>query len=67
MMMGSWEACINYMTPLALHHIMEVDVHYGPGPQYDSGRVDWRPTYYHRADSVGLGFDRSSTGTNAVA
>ena len=66
MMMGSWEACINYMTPLGLHHIMEVDVHYGPGPQYDSGRVDWRPTYYHRADSIGLGFDRSSTGSNAV-
>lgn len=66
MMMGSWEACINYMTPLGLHHIMEVDVHYGPGPQYDSGRVDWRPTYYHRADSVGLGFDRSSSGSNAV-
>jgi alpha-glucuronidase len=66
MMMGSWNACINYMTPLGLHHIMEVDVHYGPGPQYDSGRVDWRPTYYHRADSVGLGFDRSSTGSNAV-
>ncbi|OGU27523.1 MAG: alpha-glucuronidase, partial [Ignavibacteria bacterium GWA2_54_16] len=35
MMMGSWEACINYMTPLGLHHIMEVDVHYGPGPDVD--------------------------------
>jgi alpha-glucuronidase len=66
MMMGSREACVNYMTPLGLHHIMEVDVHYGPGPQLDSGRVDWRSTYYHRADSIGLGFDRSSTGSNAV-
>jgi alpha-glucuronidase len=65
-MMGSWEACINYMTPLGLHHIMEVDVHYGPGPQHDLGREDWRSVYYHRADSNGLGFDRSSTGSNAV-
>ncbi len=65
-MMGSREACVNYMTPLGLHHIMEVDFHYGPGPQLDTGRVDWRSTYYHRADSVGLGFDRSSTGSNAV-
>jgi alpha-glucuronidase len=66
MMTGSWEACINYMTPLGLHHIMEVDVHYGPGPQHDTGRVDWRSVYYHRADSIGLGFDRSSSGSNAV-
>ena len=66
MMMGSREACVNYMTPLGLHHIMEVDVHYGPGPQNDRGREDWRSTYYHRADSIGLGFDRSSTGSNAV-
>ena len=66
MMMKSWEACINYMTPLGLHHIMQKDVHYDPGPQNDSGRTDWRSTYYHRADSIGLGFDRSTTGSNAV-
>lgn len=66
MMMGSWEACINYMTPLGLHHIMEADAHYGPGPQENLGREDWSPVYYHRADSSGLGFDRSSTGSNAV-
>jgi alpha-glucuronidase len=66
MMMGSWEACINYMTPLGLHHIMEVDVHYGPGPQHNRGREDWTSVYYHRADSVGVGFDRSSAGSNAV-
>ena len=65
-MMGSWEACINYMTPLGLHHIMEVDVHYGPGPQHNSGREDWRSVYYHRADSIGVGFERSCTGSNAV-
>jgi len=67
MMMGSWEACVNYMTPLGLHHIMQVDFHYGPGPDLDTGRVDWRSTYYHRADSLGLGYDRSSTGSNAVS
>lgn len=66
MMMGSWEACINYTTPLGLHHIMEVDVHYGPGPQHNSGKEDWTSVYYHRADSEGLGFDRSSSGSNAV-
>ncbi len=66
MMMGSWDACINYMTPLGLHHIMQVDFHYGPGPANDRGRQDWTSVYYHRADSVGLGFDRSSTGSNAV-
>ncbi|HVN49195.1 MAG TPA: alpha-glucuronidase family glycosyl hydrolase [Bacteroidota bacterium] len=64
MMLGSREACVNYMTPLGLHHIMQVGFHYGPMPQHDTGRIDWRSTYYHRADSIGLGFDRSSTGSN---
>jgi len=67
MMMGSREACVNYMTPLGLHHIMQVDFHYGPGPQHNEGREDWRSTYYHKADSIGLGFDRSSTGSGAVS
>ncbi len=67
MMMGSWEACIDYMTPLGLHHIMEEGLHYGPGPQHDKGRADWRSTYYHRADTIGLGFDRSGRGSGATA
>jgi len=66
MMLGSWEACINYMTPLGLHHIMQPDFHYGPGPDHAIGREDWRSTYYHRADSFGLGFNRSSSGSKAV-
>ncbi len=66
MMMGSREACVDYMEPLGLHHIMQTDFHYGPEPSYDKGRPDWTPVYYHRADSVGLGFDRSSSGSNAV-
>jgi alpha-glucuronidase len=68
MMMGSPEACVNYMTPLGLHHIMQAGFHYGPQPDYaKSSRLDWTSVYYHRADSVGLGFDRSSTGSNATS
>lgn len=70
MMMKSWEACINYMTPLGLHHQMAADHHYGPGPWVspDSGRrADWTSVYYHRADSIGVGFDRSATGSDAVS
>lgn len=67
MMLGSWEACINYMTPLGLHHIMQPGFHYGPGPDHSVGRLDWTSVYYHRADSIGLGFDRSSTGSNATS
>lgn len=68
MMMGSWEACVNYMTPLGLHHIMQAGFHYGPQPDYArSSRLDWTSVYYHRADSAGLGFDRSSSGSNATS
>ncbi len=68
MMMGSREACVNYMTPLGLHHIMQEGFHYGPQPSLDkSGRLDWTSVYYHRADANGIGFDRSSTGSNATA
>jgi alpha-glucuronidase len=68
MMMGSWEACVNYMTPLGLHHIMQPGFHYGPGPDHARNRRrDWTSVYYHRADSTGLGFDRSSSGSNAVS
>jgi alpha-glucuronidase len=68
MMMGSREACVNYMTPLGLHHIMQAGFHYGPQPDYaKSSRLDWTSVYYHRADGVGLGFDRSSSGSNATS
>jgi alpha-glucuronidase len=68
MMMGSWEVCVNYMTPLGLHHIMQEGFHYGPQPSLaKSGRLDWTSVYYHRADANGLGFDRSSTGSNATS
>lgn len=66
MMLGSWEACINYMTPLGLHHIMQEGFHYGPQPDFANSREDWTSVYYHKADSMGIGYDRSSTGSNAT-
>jgi alpha-glucuronidase len=68
MMMTSREAVVDYMTPLGLHHIMGRGHHYGPGPWVaGGGRADWTSVYYHRADSVGLGFDRTATGSDAVS
>jgi alpha-glucuronidase len=67
MMLESREAVVNYMTPLGLHHLMAWDHHYGPGPWIDQGRADWTSVYFHRADASGIGFDRSPTGSNAVA
>ena len=68
MMMASREATVNYMTPLGLHHLMARGHHYGPGPWVDGGpRADWTSVYYHRADRNGIGFDRTATGSNAVA
>ena len=68
MMMGSREAVVDYMTPLGLGHLMATDHHYGPGPWVnDLARPEWNPTYYHRADAGGIGFDRTATGANAVA
>jgi alpha-glucuronidase len=66
MMMSSREFAVNYMTPLGLHHIMYANIHYGPAPWVSRGRQDWTSVYYHRADSAGVGFDRTSTGSNAV-
>jgi alpha-glucuronidase len=68
MMMASREAVVDYMMPLGLHHLFDTGHHYGPGPWVDNlNRADWNPTYYHRADAAGVGFDRTKTGSNAVA
>ncbi len=68
MMMTSHEAAVDYMTPLGLHHLMGRGHHYGPGPWVQGGpRADWTSVYYHRADANGIGFDRTRTGSNAVA
>ncbi|HEU4995648.1 MAG TPA: alpha-glucuronidase family glycosyl hydrolase [Gemmatimonadaceae bacterium] len=66
MMLTSREAVVNYMTPLGLAHIMATGHHYGPGAWADAGRADWTPSYYHRADTLGIGFDRTATGSDAV-
>lgn len=68
MMVTSREACVNYMMPLGLHHIFKFDHHYGPEPDgfIASYPLEWCPVYYHKADAQGVGFDRSSKGTNAV-
>jgi alpha-glucuronidase len=68
MMLGSWEACVNYMTPLGLHHLMKEHHHYGPDPGFNRApRPDWNSTYYHRADADGIGFERTRRGSNNVA
>ena len=67
MMMNSRETAVNYMTPLGLHHQMAWDHHWGPGPWVNIGRLDWTSPYYSKADSFGIGFDRSSKGSNAVS
>ena len=68
MMMTSREACVNYMMPLGLQHIFKFDHHYGPEPDgfIASYPLEWCPVYYHKADAKGIGFDRSSKGTDAV-
>jgi alpha-glucuronidase len=69
MMLESREAAVNYMMPLGLHHIFAPDHHYGPGPWWGPKHVrkDWTPPYYHQADTNGIGFDRTQTGSNAVS
>src|SRR5690606_6121506 len=68
-MMDSREAVVDYMMPLGLHHIFAFDHHYGPEPWGDrkGGRPDLMPWYYHNADTIGLGFDRTTAGSNAVS
>jgi alpha-glucuronidase len=68
MMMGSREAAVDYMTPLGLHHQMARHTHYGPGPWVSGGkRADQTSVYFNRADAHGIGFDRATTGSNAVS
>ncbi|MBO4720836.1 MAG: alpha-glucuronidase [Prevotella sp.] len=68
MMLSSREACVDYMMPLGIHHIFAGTHHYGPEPWYAPRgvRADWTPPYYHKADSIGLGFDRTLTGSANV-
>ncbi|MDL2303061.1 alpha-glucuronidase [Dysgonomonas sp. OttesenSCG-928-D17] len=68
MMLSSRETVVDYMMPLGLHHIFAENHHYGPQPWLsEAGREDWTSVYYHKADNFGLGFDRTTTGSNAVS
>lgn len=69
MMLDSREAIVDFMMPLGLHHIFSANGHYGPGPWWapKGMRKDWTPPYYHQADSLGIGFDRTSTGSNNLS
>ncbi|MFD0856304.1 hypothetical protein ACFQ07_28955, partial [Actinomadura adrarensis] len=67
MMMGSWEALVSYQTPLGVAHQFRSSDHYGPNPAEVLARDDWSPPYYHRADSEGLGYDRSPSGSDFTA
>ena len=68
MMMGSREAAVDYMTPLGLAHVMDTGHHYGPGPWVSElARPEWNPVYYHKADASDIGFDRTKSGSNAIA
>ncbi|QIA08080.1 alpha-glucuronidase [Draconibacterium halophilum] len=69
MMLNSHEATVNYMMPLGLHHIFSAHAHYGPGPWWAPRgmRADWTPPYYHQADSLGIGFDRTASGSDAIS
>ena len=69
MMLRSREACVDYMMPLGLHHIFRFDHHYGPEPGgfIASYPIEWCPVYYHQADSLGIGFDRTHAGSDATS
>ena len=68
-MLRSREACVDYMMPIGLHHIFAFDEHYGPEPDGFNPHVplEWCPVYYHRADSSGIGFDRTHAGSDATS
>jgi alpha-glucuronidase len=69
MMLESREAIVDFMMPLGLHHIFSANGHYGPGPWWapKGMRKDWTPPYYHQADTLGIGFDRTSSGSNNLS
>ncbi|WP_142685296.1 alpha-glucuronidase family glycosyl hydrolase [Chitinophaga polysaccharea] len=68
LMLESRDIIVQYSNPIGLHHIMGTSHHYGPAPWVDDQRrPEWNPVYYHKADSLGIGFNRTITGSNALA
>ena len=67
-MLASRETVEKYIAPFGLAHLMGTGHHYGPAPWVcDLGRPEWNPCYYHRADKAGIGFDRTKSGSDALA
>jgi alpha-glucuronidase len=68
MMLESREIMVDFSNPLGLHHIMGANGHYGPGPWVSFlNRPEWNSVYYHKADSIGVGFNRTQSGSNALS
>ncbi|NLD98316.1 MAG: alpha-glucuronidase [Fibrobacter sp.] len=69
MLAGSHEACVNYMDPLGLGGIFKYDGHYGPEPGYnkDKTHLDWNSVYWHKADNIGVGYNRTTSGSDYVS
>ena len=61
LMLKTRETMVDYMMPFGLHHIFAGGHHYGPEPWCNpkGWREDWLPKFYHRADSIGIGFNRT--------
>jgi alpha-glucuronidase len=68
LMMHSRDIVVQYSNPIGLHHIMGTGHHYGPAPWVSNlNRPEWNPVYYHKADSSGIGFNRTASGSDAIA
>ena len=66
LLLSSYETYVNYTMPVGLHHLIGGD-HYAPMPENpDPRRADWSAIYYHRATREAIGFDRTTSGSNAV-
>lgn len=69
MLMGSRESTVDHQEPLGLTHQQSQTTqgdHYTPGPSESGSPPEWYGSYYNKADAVGLGYDRSITGSNMV-
>ena len=66
-MMPSREFVVDYTGPLGLTHQMNTGHHYGPGPWIgDPAASIASSRYYSKADSGGIGFDRTSNGSKTI-
>jgi alpha-glucuronidase len=64
-MVASRENVVDYRDPLGLNMLGGWSIYHGPWVN-NSTHADWNSPYYHRADSIGIGFDRTRTGSDAV-